>query len=134
MKEEEADALFLLAGFNVIRKWRLANRYWPPHPEYYQIREDNPWWLVDTEFGRIEIGKRKRVYVLNWCSAYVGSGKIKTTPFRKVITPEEDEKVTHDETMTHAWGMPKLLEYMTILFHRMKSESDLADQREAEGC
>jgi hypothetical protein len=100
MTEEQARALFLLAGFKVSRFHRLENKYWPE--AYIEERRKSPWWLAITEFGPIEIGWRKRVISINW----------EDTPAR-VILSEDD--VTKEETLVHAWSYVKALEYLTAL-------------------
>lgn len=100
MTEEQAKALFLLAGFNAIRLHRLENKYWPE--VYVELRRNSPWWLVITEFGPIEIGWRKRVIQIDW----------EDTAARVVVT---EDKVTKENTYVHAWSYVKALEYLTAL-------------------
>lgn len=100
MTEEQAKALFLLAGFNVTRLHRLENRYWPE--AYVEQRRNSPWWLVLTEFGPVEIGWRKRVISIDW----------QDTAARVVVTEDE---VTKDTTSVHAWSYVKALTYLTAL-------------------
>jgi hypothetical protein len=100
MNEEEAKALFLLAGFNVTRFHRLENQYWPE--AYVEERKRSPWWLALTEFGPIKIGWRKRVISINW----------EDTPSRVLVTEDD---VTKEPTLVHAWSYVKALEYLTTL-------------------
>lgn len=100
MNEEQAKALFLLAGFTVSRLHRLENKYWPD--AYVEERRRSPWWLAITEFGPIEIGWRKRVISISW----------EDTPARVVITEND---VTKDLTLVHAYSYVKALEYLTAL-------------------
>lgn len=103
MNEQQVRGLFALAGFDEPAKLReLANGYWPNAPAYAQIRQDSPWWLVETPFGPITIGWRKRVISIDWreCS------------FRGVITEDD---VTKDDSMVHAWSYVKALDYLTKL-------------------
>lgn len=100
MNEEEAKALFLLAGFNVTRLHRLENQYWPE--AYVEERKRSPWWLAITEFGPVKIGWRKRVISINW----------EDTAARVLVT---EDNVTKDTTLVHAYSYPKALEYLTTL-------------------
>lgn len=102
MKSEEVDAIFILAGIPVEKKWELANKYWPDTPEYADIRSKNPWWLVQTPYGMVEIGWRKRVIQIDWSD----------TKFRGIVTPDQ---VTQEETLVHAWSYSKAVAYMTDL-------------------
>lgn len=100
MNEEQAKALFLLAGFSTTRFHRLENKYWPD--AYVAERSNSPWWLVMTEFGPVEIGWRKRVISISW----------EDTPARVIVT---EDNVTKEETFVHAWSYVKALEYLTAL-------------------
>jgi hypothetical protein len=103
MKKEEVAGLFVLAGIKVKKMWEIRNKYWPNHPDYAKIVTDNPWWLVQTEAGMVEIGNRKRVISIDWCDI---------EKIRKVITADD---VTKNELMVHAWNNEKALEYLTAL-------------------
>ena len=133
MNEDQVDGLFALAEIDIIKKHQLVNRYWPPSEHYDAMRRENPWWLVETEYGRIEVGKRKRVYFLNWTETYTGAGEFKATPFRQVVTPEKDKWVTHDETMTHAWGLPALLRYLILLRQALVKACEEASKPAPQG-
>lgn len=61
MTEDHVRAIFLLAGLSVHKLHKLANQYWPDHPDYAEVRRENPWWLVATDAGLVKIGWRKRV-------------------------------------------------------------------------
>jgi len=100
MTEEQAKALFLLAGFNAKRFHRLENKYWPD--SYIELRRNYPWWLAITEFGPIEIGWRKRVISIDW----------RDTTARVEVTEDD---VTKDTTMVHAYSYVKALQYLTTL-------------------
>ena len=97
MREEHARALFLLANIEVRSVHRLENQYWPP--AYIDMIQKYPWWLMDTPYGYIVIGPRKRVISIEW------SG----TKVRRVLTKDN---VTKDETLVHAWTTLKVLEYL----------------------
>jgi len=102
MNEEQARALFVLAGIPVTKLHKLENKYWPDHPDYADVRRRSPWWLATTPFGPIEIGWRKRVISISW----------EDTPARQVVT---DDDVTKDDTGVHAYSYVKALEYLTAL-------------------
>ncbi len=110
MKREEAESLFTLAGMKPETMWELPNGYWPRHANYQEIRDANPWWLVRTEFGLIKIGWRKKVVQIDW----------EDTKSRFMLT---DDDVTKDESMVHAWTIPKALEYL-IAFRTMATKQE----------
>jgi hypothetical protein len=97
MNEAEMRALFVLAGIAVENHWQLANGYWPE--AYADLRAQSPWWLVQTRFGNIRLGWRKRVISIEWDA----------TKIRGVVTKDD---VTKDETMVHAWSYHKAVEYL----------------------
>jgi hypothetical protein len=92
-------ALFTLAKIEVLRVWRLPNGYYKDDPE---ANKKSPWWLVKTSAGLVEIGWRKRVIAIDWSD----------TSIRELITADD---VTKDETMVHAWGSLKAVEYLQRL-------------------
>lgn len=101
MRRDDVKALFELAGFTVHAMWELPNGYWPE--AYIEMRTANPWWLVRTEFGCIQIGRRKRVWCVDWSDTKI-RGKVTETP-----------NVTSEDTFSHAWDMPDLIKYLTEL-------------------
>jgi hypothetical protein len=109
MTKDEAKSLFTVAGFRVGRIWELPNGYWPRNDHYAKIREETPWWLVMTEIGPVCIGWRKRVIQIDWEGCSFG-----TVPVRGIVTKDD---VTKDETLVHAWTMPKAVEYLAALRH-----------------
>jgi hypothetical protein len=106
MTEEQVKAIFLLAGFNVIKLHRIENKYWPLNQPYDEQRRNSPWWLVQTEFGWIEIGWRKRVISIDW----------EDTGIRARPTPDE---VTKEDHMVHAYSEAKAVEYLKSLHECM---------------
>lgn len=68
--------IFQLAGVPVLDTKRLENAYWPL--AYKEEILANPWWFVRTPNGWIEVGRRKRVFSVDW----------KDTPVRKLYYPE----------------------------------------------
>lgn len=110
MTEEKVKALFLLAGIQILNMWKLENKYWPK--AYVDMIMNNPWWLVKTPLGLIEIGDRKRVTNIDWSD----------TSIRKVITEDD---VTKDDTMVHAWTDEKIIEYLKAL-NKVYKETTIA--------
>lgn len=102
MKEEIARGLFAIAGIEIESIFKLANEYWPEHPDYEEIRRKNPWWLIKTRYGLIKIGWRKRVIKIDWSD----------TKLEKIITADD---VTKDKSRVHAWTYTKALEYLIEL-------------------
>lgn len=100
MKQSHVTALFEMAGFEVKSLHELPNGYWPE--SYVELRRDNPWWLAETEIGLVKIGWRKRVISIEWPNTA-----------RRVIVTDDD--VTKHETLVHAYGYAKALEYLTAL-------------------
>jgi len=96
--EQLCRSIFTLAGIEVLQVWRLPNQYWK-RPEANEI---SPWFLVKTHAGLIEIGWRKRVIAIDW-----GGTKI-----RQIATSDE---VTKNESLVHAWGTTKAVEYLSSL-------------------
>ena len=94
--EKTVRAWFVSAGFKEPEKIHLLQN------GYYGSDYSEPWFLVKTEYGYIEIGWRKRVISINW----------EETPLRKVITKDD---VTKDEYAVHAWSVPKAIEYLTAI-------------------
>jgi len=101
MNKEEAKALFLVAGIEVLRMWELPNQYWPE--AYVEERKNSPWWLVKTPKGMIEIGRRKRVISIDWSDTGI--------PFDNIT----EDDVTKGGLFVHAWTMVKAAEYLTAL-------------------
>jgi hypothetical protein len=102
-KWETFEAMFKQAGLAIEKHREITNGYFPRC--YTKSVAENPWWLVKTPWGFIEIGWRKRVISIDW------SG----TPLRMIITQDD---VTKSETMVHAWTEEKCVEYLTELRRR----------------
>lgn len=75
-------------------------------PNEYSRQISRPWFVVTTKVGRIKIGWRKRVIVIDWSDTNL-----------KVTADElfKDEDVTKGEKMIHAWGYEKAAEYLVDL-------------------
>jgi len=108
MTQDQVKAIFLLANISIKELHKIENGYWPVHPDYAEIRQINPWWLVVTEFGIIKIGWRKRVINIDWSS----------TELRKIIT---EDNVTKWEEGIHAYGYSKAIDYLVTFKLEMKS-------------
>ena len=100
LKKEIVTSLFILAGIEIKNIWELKNQYWPE--SYPEMILKYPWWLVETPFGFVQIGTRKRVIEIDWIA----------TGIRKIITEDD---VTKDYTIVHAWSIEKVLEYLKSL-------------------
>jgi hypothetical protein len=77
----------------------------PTHNEY-SSDSLRPWFIVTTKIGRIKIGWRKRVIVIDWSDS--------TNKGRAVDLFATDD-VTKDLHMIHAWGYEKAKEYLQVL-------------------
>jgi hypothetical protein len=100
MKHEEVMALLTLAKIDHDGVHKTPNLYWPDHPNYDDMREKYPWWVVHVKGGgNITIGWRKRVICIDWSM----------TNRRGLITEDD---VTKDDTHVHAWTLDKALEYL----------------------
>ena len=96
MSEGQVRAIFMLAGIDVKRLWKLVNEYWTPEAE---IQHTSPWWLVKTGCGLIRIGWRKRVIEIDWSETDI---ECKAT----------DDPVTQEAFLVHAWTTEKAVEYL----------------------
>lgn len=94
MDVKDVLAVFQLARVPVQQTYELA--------DLYSKSRGWPWWLVKTEMGLIKIGRRKRVWELDWSD----------TEIRQEIT---DRDVTKDDKMVHAYETCELVEYVTKL-------------------
>lgn len=100
MKFLEVQKWFVDAGFEIKAQHQVENQYWPS--AYVELRKNNPWWLVDTQFGQIKIGKRKSVVSISW----------EDTLVRAEVTMDD---VTKDNTMVHAWSEKNIQTYLKDL-------------------
>ncbi len=100
LTEEQVKGLFIASGFEIKKMYRLVNKYWPDNEHYQELRVNNPWFLVKTQFGFIEVGPRKRVIHLDW-SETVYEGELPAT--------EGEEWITSGSTYVHSYSVDKLL-------------------------
>jgi hypothetical protein len=90
-----------------VRAWLTSAGFDPPLKMYalvnsYDHSREDPWWLIKTSRGMIQIGFRYRVINIDWSE----------TPVRKFIT---EDNVTKSTTNVHAWSVVKAIEYLTEL-------------------
>jgi len=121
MKIEKVKALFLLAGFKVQSTYKLENQYWPE--AYTELRQENPWWLVKTEYGLVKIGWRKRVISIDWSDTLYQAKIVDDSDSHWPDSITTDE-VTRSETLVHAWNYLKALEYLMSLHVQLRKKHD----------
>ena len=83
--------------------------YWEQIPNEYcgePCCQHKHWLIVTTEMGRIKVGWRKRVIVIDWEDSDLQADA-------QTIFPDED--VTKADKMIHAWGLEKAQEYIDTL-------------------
>lgn len=101
-----AEALFRVAGFNILNTVEITNQYSRSY--------DDPWVLVQTEFGVVMIGWRKRVINIDWTFC----------KYRGIITQDTVDgsttKVSTADCWTHAWSYEKAVEYLSTLYLKMQ--------------
>lgn len=98
--DERLLGLFTVSGIAPSTVWTLPNQYWPDTEHYADVRRKNPWLLVKTKWGLIQLGWRKRVIEIDWSD----------TPIRGEVTPDDVTKVS---TMVHAYSYEKALTYLS---------------------
>lgn len=116
MTEQQLNALFLLAGFEVDRTYKIQNEYWGNDPE---MQQRSPWWLVKTKFGLIKIGWRKRVINIDWSDTSFRSGE-STYASGELLGPVTNDKVTKNKTIVHAWTYGNAVNYLSSLNTRLQ--------------
>lgn len=77
-------------------------------PNGYDSTLLNPWFIVTTPKGTIQIGWRKRVIVINWEASDI-------TTYAEDLFSEEN--VTKCDFLIHAWGYDKAKEYLQKLLN-----------------
>lgn len=101
--KDMAISLFKMAGFEVKNVMTFRNQY---RPDIYP----DDWFLIQTQYGVILIGCRKRVIHIEWLF----------TSFRGIVT---DDEVSKEMEWVHAWGFLKAQEYLVTLYEKMKEEA-----------
>lgn len=102
MTLEEVTQLFSVSGFKVFDFREIENGYWPSSSHYDEVRKASPWWSVETSFGTVVIGWRKRVIAIDWVEL----------PYRGSVT---SHGVTQDSDMVHAYSLVDACTYLTQL-------------------
>lgn len=129
MTEDIVRAIFLLAHINIVSLEKIPNEYWPPHPDFDEVRESSPWWKVTTSLGFIKIGRRKRVISINWKNLVEGKIYINlispsATRDNPVLKITEEDQVTTGDAYCHANSELKAAWYLNnlrrMLFESMK--------------
>lgn len=104
MTLDQVYAIFELAGLkeSIRGVTQITNEYWPNHPNYDQVRNENPWYSVSLTFGTVVIGWRKRVINISW----------KDSKYRGEITSDD---VTKSDTHVHAYRLGDAVKYLSNL-------------------
>jgi hypothetical protein len=79
----------------------IPNEYYSSDPAWF-----GPWLIVETKWGALRIGPRKRVINIDWSGTQINHNGEVTF---------KDEEVTKGRTMIHAWGKDKAVEYLRTL-------------------
>lgn len=103
--EKEREELIGLFGSEAIYVEEIPNGYFDNWATKHL-----PWFVVTTKLGRIKIGWRKRVILIDW----EGSDIQKRA---EDIFPTED--VTKGDFYIHAWGLDKAVEYLVKLLNKL---------------
>ena len=111
LNDKSVQALFESSGFQVKNVFELANQYWPRVDDYAARIVENPWWLVDTQYGLIKVGPRKRVIVIDWSHL--------TEYDPKAIGKIGDDDVTNGPTCVHAWDSDQFARFLSRLKERL---------------
>lgn len=115
MDRTDLDAILHLAGIKPLGVWETLNGY-------SKSRED-PWYLVQTPWGMLHMGWRKRVMEIDWTQ----------TTIRVEITQDD---TTKDPCYVHAWSKARAAVYLRDwrLFAEQSTAKALRDAAEkAEG-
>lgn len=144
--EEDARAIFKIAGIPVLAIYELAHRYYTFNPQEDEeetrrnarYRATRPSWLVKTPYGLIELNLRKNVVEIDWKD----TGYRAVTPTEPAVPmsgvkqdrhPITSDNVTKTENYVHAWTMIKAVEYLSTLRDRLADrEEDLRKESEIE--
>lgn len=97
-ERQKFDDCFQKAGFRHRLFTAIPNEYWG-YPDC------SKWFMVQTEFGDIKLGWRKRVVSIHCEDVDLDT-----------ITKDN---VTMSEGVLHAWGYEKLTEYLTTIRNRL---------------
>lgn len=113
---EHFQSMFKLAGFKTAIFTAIPNGYWGERAGWY----GTPWYIVETPYGKIKIGWRKRVINIDWSD----TGKDLELFFK-------NEDVTKWNHGIHAWSSAKAVSYLATLHGLLsKTEEGLARVRQ----
>ncbi len=101
-EEKHFSEIVTEAGFTHFRLVPIENGYVP-----YELSA--PWFNVETPWGDIFIGWRKRVISINWSDLGINMDR-----------EFSGEGVTQSENSIHAWGKEKAIEYLSKILYRLK--------------
>ncbi len=102
-QEKEFREIFVKAGFRINKITQLPN-------QYCQCERCAPWFDIETEFGIIRIGWRKRVINIEWS---------KLSPKKSLLKLFKKEDVTKWKDGIHAWGAEKAEEYLACIYKHL---------------
>jgi len=108
--ERKFKEIFESTGFKDVRMLRIPN-------EYCSCNRCAPWFNVNTEFGTIKIGWRKRVINIDWGSALKTLTACGQKPKKNILSLFEKEDVTKSETNIHAWSWEKAEDYLNRIYN-----------------
>ena len=101
-EERKLRIIFEKAGFREVKMTEIPN-------QYYSCETCAPWFDVETKFGTIRIGWRKRVIAISWGMSSMGN----------LLYLFKDEDVTKKETEIHAWGWDKAEDYLSRIYEEL---------------
>ncbi len=104
-EEKKFREIFEKAGFKVSKMTQLPNQYCP-------CEKCAPWYDVETEFGTVRIGWRKRVINIDW-------NKLSSTKTFPHLFEKED--VTKWEDGIHAWSWEKAEDYLSHIHKHLSA-------------
>jgi len=113
-EEQEFRKIFEKAGFQDIRMSAILN-------QYCGCDHCAPWFNVNTEFGTITIGWRKRVINIDWSKVEEASQACGEFPKPNIISLFADEDVTKGQAYIHAWGWEKAQDYLSRIHSHLAS-------------
>ena len=111
MKEELVKAIFLLAGIDVEKFYKIENKY-DKDPDW-------PWWLAKTYWGLIEIGWRKRVISIDWSDTDLRIKKDAIRAYEFHMLPLTTHQTDQGDTYIHAWNYGNAINYLAEFKRRM---------------
>jgi len=102
-EERKIRDIFEKAGFQVVKMTSMLNQYCP-------CDKCAPWFDVETEFGTVRIGWRKRVINIEWD---------RLDSKEAFLYLFHDEDVTKGNDGIHAWGWDKAEDYLSRLHNHL---------------